>query len=242
MRFQLITYNIHKGIGGVDRRYRLERIIEALRHYQPDIVLLQEVDEGVPRSNHHRQVDMLGEALGLHHRAFQANVRLRTGAYGNAILSRFPLMDVENIELTIPLKKRRQALAAHCRIEGAGGHQHTLWIINSHLGLAGFERTIQIRRILESDLLSRVHHQTAVIIAGDMNDVWHGQGRRLFVPAGFQAAHGPIRTFPAMMPLRALDRIYFRGRLHLHGAHASHTAVARRASDHLPLIAEFEMV
>lgn len=242
MRFQLITYNIHKGIGGVDRRYRPERIIETLQHYRPDLLLLQEVDEGVPRSRHHRQVDLLGDALELPHRAFQANVRLRTGAYGNAILSRFPLTDVEHLDLTIPLKKRRRALVAHCRIHGHDGHSHTLLIVNSHLGLAGFERNIQIRRILESEVLRRVHHQTGVIIAGDMNDVWHGQGRRLFVPAGFHAAHGPIRTFPAAMPLRALDRIYFRGSLRLHGAHASHTAVARRASDHLPLIAEFEIV
>ncbi len=241
MRFHLITYNIHKGIGGVDRRYQPERIVEALEHYRPDIVLLQEVDDGVPRSRHDRQVDLLGEALSLPHRAYQANVRLRTGTYGNAILSRFPLTNVEHLELTIPLKKRRRALVAHCRVEGRDGHSHALLVINSHLGLAGFERNIQIRRILESDVLRRTQHQTAVIIAGDMNDVWHAQGRRLFAPAGFQAAHGPIRTFPASLPLRALDRIYFRGRLELHAAHASHTAVARRASDHLPLIAEFEM-
>ena len=56
MQFRLVTYNIHKGIGGVDRLYRPERIVETLAHYQPDIVLLQEVDDGVPRSRHHRQV------------------------------------------------------------------------------------------------------------------------------------------------------------------------------------------
>jgi endonuclease/exonuclease/phosphatase family metal-dependent hydrolase len=241
MRFHLITYNIHKGIGGVDRRYRPERIIETLRHCRPDIVLLQEVDDGVPRSRHHRQIDLFGDALELPHRAYQANVRLRTGSYGNAILSRFPLSDVEHIELTIPLKKRRRALVGRCHIAGRDGRTRSLVVVNSHLGLAGFERNIQIRRILESSLIRHMHHQTAVIVAGDMNDVWHGQGRRLFVPAGFQPATGAIRTFPAVMPLRALDRIYFRGRMRLHGAHASHTAVARRASDHLPLVAEFEL-
>lgn len=242
MRFQLITYNIHKGIGGVDRRYRLERIVETLWHYRPDILLLQEVDEGVPRSRCHKQVDLLGDALELPHRAFQATVQLRTGVYGNAILSRFPLTDVEHIELTIPLKKRRRALAAHCSVGGRDGHSHRLLLVNSHLGLAGFERTIQISRILASEVLAGTHHDTAVVLAGDMNDVWHHLGRKMLEPAGFRAATGPIRTFPAFMPLRALDRIYFRGRLRLHGAHASHTAIARKASDHLPLIAEFEMV
>ena len=242
MRFQLVTYNIHKGIGGIDRRYRPERIIDALQHHRPDIVLLQEVDDGAARSQHHRQVDLFGDALGLAHRAFQPNVRLRTGTYGNAILSRFPMTGVEHIELTIPLKKRRRALAAHCRLEGHDGRTHNLLVVNSHLGLAGFERTIQIRRILDFHALAHAHHHTAVVVAGDMNDVWHGLGRRLLEPAGFLPAAGAIRTFPAAMPMRALDRIYFRGRLLLHGAHASRTAVARRASDHLPLVAEFEML
>jgi endonuclease/exonuclease/phosphatase family metal-dependent hydrolase len=241
MRFQLITYNIHKGIGGVDRRYRPERIMETLSHCRPDIVLLQEVDDGVPRSRNHCQVDLFGDALGLAHRAFQPNVKLRRGNYGNAILSRFPLSDVEHIELKVPLKKRRRALVGRCHITGKDGHRHSLIVVNAHLGLAGFERNIQIRRILNSNLVAHTQHHTAVIIAGDMNDLWHGQGRRLFGPAGFHSATGPIRTFPAMMPLRALDRIYYRGRLRLHAAHASRTAVARRASDHLPLVAEFEM-
>src|SRR5262245_43295675 len=170
MKFQLITYNIHKGIGGLDRRYRPERIVETLKHYHPDVLLLQEVDEGVPRSRNHRQVDLLGDALGLPHRAFQPNVRVKNGNYGNAILSRFPLTDVEGIEPTIRFKKRRRALAAHCRLQGHDGRTHTLLIVNSHLGLAGFERTIQIRRILRSDLLARTHLQTAVVLAGDMND------------------------------------------------------------------------
>ena len=109
MRFRLVTWNIHKGIGGVDRRYRLDRIVDTLRHYAPDIVHLQEVTDGVPRSGNDRQVDLIGEALGLHHRAYQPNVHLSQGTYGNAILSRYPLHDVHDIDLKIPLKKRRRA-------------------------------------------------------------------------------------------------------------------------------------
>ena len=241
MRFRLVTYNIHKGIGGIDRRYVPERIIEVLAHEQPDLLLLQEVDDGAPRSKHHRQVDLFADALGLKYREFQPNVKLRSGAYGNALLSRFPISDPHHIELTIPLKKRRRALTARLHVPGKEGHTHSLVVVNTHLGLAGFERNIQIRRILESDVLRRVHEQTAVVIAGDMNDVWNGQNRKLFAPAGFESASGKIRTFPAMLPIRSLDRIYYRGRLVWHGSHASHTALARRASDHLPLVADFEM-
>ena len=79
MRFRLMTYNIHKGIGGVDRRYRFERIIETLFLHAPDIVLLQEVAGRVPRWHRDRQVDLLADTLRFRHRAFQANAKLRAG-------------------------------------------------------------------------------------------------------------------------------------------------------------------
>src|SRR5947207_764228 len=239
MRFRLVTYNIHKGIGGVDRLYRPERIVEAVGHYQPDIVLLQEVDDGVPRSRHHRQVDLLGEELGLSHRAYQANVSLREGHYGNAILSRFPITDVENLELTVPMKKRRRALAVRCRVPWEENHTRSVVIFNFHLGLAGYERTIQLRRFLACHWLKHLHHQTALIAAGDFNDVWGRLGRRVLEPCGFRSAAGNLRTYPAILPLRPLDRIYYRGGLKLLGCFASRIEVARRASDHLPMVAEF---
>ncbi len=240
MKFRLISYNIHKCFGGMDRRYRPERVIETLAHYAPDIVFLQEVDENVPRSQNHRQVDLLGEALGLPHRAYQANVKVRDGHYGNAILSRFPLADVHNIDLTIPLKKRRQALVAHGHVRWEH-HSRTLLLCNLHLGLAGFERTIQLRRIINHQVITRTHTHTAAIVAGDFNDVWGGQGNRLLTPAGFSLASGKIRTFPAFGPLRPLDRIYYRGDLRHVESFASRISMARSASDHLPLVSEFEI-
>ena len=168
MRFRLVTYNIHKCIGGVDRRYRPLRVIETLARYDPDVALLQEVDDRVPRSHRHRQVDLLGESLGFRHRVFQANVKLREGAYGNAILSRYPLTDVEHLDLTVPFKKKRRALVAHCRLS-IDGRARRLLICNVHLGLAGFERAMQLRRLLRSGLLVHTHHRTPVIAAGDPN-------------------------------------------------------------------------
>ena len=145
MRFRFLTYNIHKGIGGIDRRYRPERIIETIAHYDPHIVFLQEVDDGVPRSRRDCQVDLLGDALDMRYRAFQRNVHLRKGHYGNAILSKFPLDDVCSINLTVPLKKRRQALAARCHLK-VEGHSHSLLLFNFHLGLADYERITQLRK------------------------------------------------------------------------------------------------
>ncbi len=240
MQVRILTYNIHKGIGGLDRVYSLERVVEVIRHCEPDIVLLQEVDDGVPRSRHQRQVNILSEQLGMHHRAYQRNVVLREGHYGNAILSRFPLADIGHLELTIPLKKRRRALWAHCRLRHEG-HTRTVLLFNFHLGLAGFERMLQLRRFVFCKALRHTHASTPVIAAGDFNDFWGRLGRRTLEPVGFKPAALRVKTFPAFMPMRSLDRIYYRGNLRLDHSFASRTLAARQASDHLPLVADFHI-
>ena len=224
----------------MDRRYRPQRIVETLTHYAPDVVLLQEVDDGARRSRRDRQVDLLGEALGLRHRAYQRNVALRQGHYGNALLSRYPLKDVHHLELTVPLKKRRRALVAHCSLRFEE-HQRTLLIYNFHLGLAGYERRIQVRRFLASKTLRRTHEDTAIIAAGDFNDGRGALGRRLLEPSGFKLASGSAKTFPAVRPWRPLDHVFYRGGLTLQRCFPGHIKVSQMASDHLPLVADFEI-
>jgi endonuclease/exonuclease/phosphatase family metal-dependent hydrolase len=238
MQFRLMSYNIHKGIGGMDRRYRPERIVTTIAQYRPDIVLMQEVDDGVPRSRFDREVDLIGDALDFRHRAFQRNVTLRCGCYGNAILSRFPLSDVHDIDLTIPMKKRRQALAAHCTLRWEH-HSRSMLLFNLHLGLAGFERAMQLRKVLAAEVLKHTHESTATIIAGDFNDVWGSLGKGILEPRGFIPALGMTKTFPAILPMRPLDRVYYRGGLTLGHSFASHTKLSRHASDHLPVILDF---
>src|SRR5262245_51761093 len=88
---RILTWNIHKGIGGVDRRYDLKRIIELIAHYSPDFALLQEVADRLPRANHHNQAEVLAEALGMPHMAYHPQHQFVAGGYGNLILSRWPL-------------------------------------------------------------------------------------------------------------------------------------------------------
>jgi endonuclease/exonuclease/phosphatase family metal-dependent hydrolase len=240
MRFRLLTYNIHKCIGGMDRKYHPERVIEVLGHYQPDIVMLQEVDDGVPRSGHHRQVDLLGDALDYRHRAYQKNVLLKTGAYGNAILSRFPLFDVNHVDLTVPMKKRRRALIAHCRLQH-DGHTRRMLLVNVHLGLAGYERLVQTRRLMSADVLVHTRQHTPVVIGGDFNDMFGVLGWRVLKPFGFLPAVHNQKTFPAAMPLRPLDRVFYRGDVSHHHTFAAHSDLARQASDHLPLVIDFDL-
>src|SRR5262249_33698289 len=141
---------IHKCIGGVDRRYDPLRVADTIAHYAPDVLLLQEVDEGARRSNGDRQVDLLGETLGFHHRTFFPNVAVRGGGeYGNAILSRYPIVETRNVDLTVGWKKRRSVLHAICRVR-KDGLDRTLHVYNMHLGLAAYERRIQLQSFLDS--------------------------------------------------------------------------------------------
>ena len=239
MKFRLLTYNIHKAIGGMDRRYDLGRIVEVMRSYAPDAALLQEVDDGVPRSRRDSQARLLADATDLPHIAYQHNVKLRVGHYGNAILSRFPLHEPADIDLTIRFKKRRRALLARCRVSQME-HVRTVVLANVHLGLAEFERRKQVGRLLADDRIQRVRQHTPCIVAGDFNDVWGRTGRESLREAGFAPAGKRIKTFPAAMPLRALDRVFYRGDLSLAGAFAGHSRLAREASDHRPLVVDFE--
>ena len=114
-------------------------------------------------------------------------------------------------------------------------------IYNIHLGLSGIERKIQLRKFLESHPFVGLHHRTPIIVAGDFNDIWGTLGKKLLTPAGFTGPDRPIRTFPAWGPLRSLDSIYVHGDIRLTHVYRARLRLAKRASDHLPLIAEVEI-
>jgi len=244
VRLRLLTWNVHKGIGGLDRRYRPERIVSVLEHYAPDIVLLQEVDDGARRSRRDRQVDLFGRALSMQHRAFFPNVQVRGGgAYGNAVISRFPIAAARNLDLTFPGRKCRSALYAQIHLPRPhGGRPRSLHAFNLHLGLAGFERRWQLERFFADHPFAGLTPRAPVIVGGDFNDVWGRLGRIFFEPAAFHVPERPARTFPAWAPVRALDAIYVRGDLRVHHLFRSHLREARFASDHLPLSSELELV
>jgi endonuclease/exonuclease/phosphatase family metal-dependent hydrolase len=259
MKLRVLSYNIHKCIGGLDRRYAPERIAQVIKNLDPDVLLLQEVDHDVPRSNKDRQVDLLGDLVGMSHRSWYPNVDVRGGGhYGNAILSRYPLVETTNIDLSIRFKKKRSVLHGVIRVRH-DGVDRTVHVYNMHLGLARFERKIQISRFLDSHPFASLHHETPVVVGGDFNDVYGGLGG-LLVPAGFRGpgdepeANGgngrnggngaKLRrpaTFPAWGPLRALDAIFVRGSVDFLQLSRCETELARRASDHRPLVADVRL-
>ena len=239
MKLTLVTWNVHKGIGGVDRRYRLERVIELLARHDPDIALLQEVADDLPRAGGHRQVELLADALDMHH-AFAPEHRFKIGGYGNAILSRWPLSDVHHVDLTIGWRKKRGVLQARTRAR-FGRHSRTVVLNNLHLGLAGSERGKQLERFLRSHPFARLHARTPLVVGGDLNDLWGSLGPRFLLPNGFHRAGQLFNTFPAWLPVRPLDGIFYRGDIRANRADCPSDPLARRASDHRPIVAQLTL-
>jgi endonuclease/exonuclease/phosphatase family metal-dependent hydrolase len=240
VKLRVLSYNIHKCIGGLDRRYEPHRVAEVIRRLEPDVLLLQEVDAGAIRSRGDRQVDLLGELVGLRHRTWFPNVDVRGGGhYGNAILSRYPLIESTNIDVTIRWKKRRSVLHGVIRVRH-DEIDRTVHVYNMHLGLARFERRIQLRRFFDSQPFATLHHETPVVVGGDFNDIY-GRLGELLRTAGFRGTDRRPLTFPAWSPLRPLDAIFVRGAVDFVKLARCESELARRASDHRPLIAEVQL-
>jgi endonuclease/exonuclease/phosphatase family metal-dependent hydrolase len=240
MKLRVLSYNIHKCIGGLDRRYEPSRVAEVIHKLEPDVLLLQEVDHGTSRARGDRQVDVLGDLLGLRHRTWFPNVDVRGGGhYGNAILSRYPLIESNNIDVSIRWKKKRSVLHGVIRVRH-DDVDRTLHVYNMHLGLARFERRIQLRKFVESHPFATLHADTPVVVGGDLNDVY-GRLGELLHPAGFRGVERRPLTFPAWGPLRPLDAIFVRGAVDFLKLARCESELARRASDHRPLIAEIQL-
>lgn len=236
---RLLSYNIHKGIGGRDRKYDLERIHSVIESEAPDIICLQEVDRHVARSAHHNQPQLFVERFTPAAHLFQMNFRVRDGGYGNLLLSRWPIIAHHHVSLTLRRCKARGAQLAV--IESPAG---MLQIVNWHLGLRERERHWQVRRLLEHHLF-RAAGPVPVLIAGDYNDwrntLWKGP----FAIHGFRQVTSPVsrfRSFPAYMPLGSLDKAFVRGGINIQHARISKHRPARDASDHLPLVIDFDLV
>lgn len=248
MLLRVLTFNIHRAIG-VDRRFRPERIGDILDHHDADVALLQEVDEGAPRS---RELDLareLAKDAGYPHWVAGHNVSLRKGRYGNAVLSRHAIVVHRNIDLTVDDRKRRGCLHVRLRVDRGHHAPKDVEIFNLHLGLSAKERTRQVGLLTRSREFTEVAADAPCLVAGDFND-WLSQLHPIFTEIlGFTSAtqhgeglRGAIRTYPAFSPTGALDRVYFRGKMRLLTARSCRLAVSRVASDHLPVVAEFELI
>ncbi len=210
----IATYNIHKGFSQFNRRMMVHELRERLRNLAPDIVFLQEV-QGLHMGHAHRHPDWPRDAQ--HHflaedvwpaTAYGENMVYDHGHHGNAILSRFPILDSHNQDVT-HLKFERRGLL-HCRIALPDGRP--LHCVCVHLSLFGRSRRRQMEEL--SGYLEQIAPPaTPLVIAGDFNDWRNRAAAHLAERLGLEEVFGqrPVRSFPAALPLFRLDRIYVRG-------------------------------
>lgn len=247
MHLRVMTYNIHRAIG-LDRRFRLDRIAEIIAHHDPDIALLQELDDGAPRSRRLNLPEELAKLLEFPHCAASFNVTLRTGRWGNATMSRFPIVRKRNIDLTIETMKRRGCQYTTIEVQRGSSNVYPVEVFNTHLGLSAQERARQVGELVKSKEFRDLDEHQPTIIGGDLND-WRSLLHPVFTDVlGFHSAtHSPdeyatrLPTFPSFSPRGGLDRLYHRGPLRLIKARTCKLNASMVASDHLPVIADFEL-
>lgn len=245
-RLRVLSYNIHKGFSSGRRRFVLARIREAIRTVKADLVFLQEVlgeheehartVEGWPTTS---QFEYLADSVWPHF-AYGRNAVYDSGHHGNAILSRYPIVSWENIDISASRFESRGIL--HTVIDtGTPQGVHALCL---HLGLSERIRRVQLERLVQR-VRTAVPNEEPMVIAGDFNDWPVRASDRLAELVGahevYHAQHGKhARTFPSSFPLLMLDRIYCRG-LEATNARVLTGRPWNTLSDHAALYAELEL-
>lgn len=226
MQFTAASYNIH-GFIGVDGVHDPERIARVILELEADPVGLQEVDGQDLADEAADPVDQIARATGM--RPIRGPTVLReAGHYGNVLLTRRPVPDINLIDLSVEGREPRGAIDVMMDLDGV-----SVRVIVTHLGLSAFERLTQARLLL--DALDGAGNCPKVVL-GDINE-WLPFGRAMRALRRSLGKSRPHRTFPSRFPLLPLDRIWASPTDAIVSAHAHRTPLARVASDHLPVVA-----
>lgn len=237
---RILTWNIHKGFAAGGRRFTLPAMRRALERTGADLVLLQEVQgrhdrhaAAVPGWPDQAQGAFLAGAHWAFH-VYGANATHRHGHHGNALLSRFPLGDWRNHDVSNHRWERRGILEAAVQAPGGG-----LRVLVAHFDLTAWGRLRQAARL---EIL--LGAPGPVVVAGDFND-WRQRLGPALEDLGLVDAHRAVhgrraRSFPARLPILPLDRLYVRG-LRPVSAQVLTGAPWNALSDHAPLLVEAEL-
>ncbi len=216
----VLTYNIHKGYCSGKRRFVLDSMRQRIEETGADIVFLQEIHGLAIKSEAKRKrfsypdqphFEYLADRAWPHY-AYGRNAIYRKGDHGNAILSMYPFVSWENIDVSIFPRSSRSILHGVIEIPKRDLRLHTLCV---HLGLLEQERREQLKALTRR-INEHIPRDEPMIIAGDFND-WRRRAEHhlhddlgleeLFVE--LQGRHA--RTFPVWAPVLPVDRIYYRG-------------------------------
>jgi endonuclease/exonuclease/phosphatase family metal-dependent hydrolase len=242
----ILTLNLHKGFSQFGTKFVLEELRTALRAEKADLVFLQEV---VGENRNHAdttigwpetsQYEFLADQVWSAH-SYARNAVYQEGHHGNAILSKFPIVSEEHHIISAHAMEQRGILHVKVKL----GESGTIDLVCVHLGLLEKWRQRQLKWISEY-IDNQIARDAPLILAGDFND-WRGRaGGLLFsqnqlIDPYFKQRGKLAKTYPALLPALAMDRIYFRN-LNVRGVKRIHSGNWRILSDHLPLVAEFDL-
>lgn len=235
VRLRVLSYNLHH-CEGLDGKLDLERIAGVIRAVEPDLVALQEVDRGAKRTG---SVDQPAELARLTKMqvAFGGNIDLQGGQYGNAVLSRFPIVRHKNHLLpNVGGGEQRGVLEVEVELKDAAEH---LLFFATHLD----HRRDDGQRIASAQAINELALAQAklpALLAGDLNATPESKTLAEFARQWAIASDKPLFTFPANRPTQQIDFVLFRPRDRWKVVEVKVVDEAV-ASDHRPIFAVLEL-
>ena len=216
----------------MDGRTVPQRAVDVLAGLNADIIALQEVIGAGPNDSGH--AEEIGAALGMGWVMAPAR-QVRGHQFGNAVLSRLPIVQHLEQDLTWKTCEARRLQRVDVAVDG-----HTLHVYNVHLGTAILERRHQARRL--AAIVSDRHVSGPKVVLGDFNEWMRGLVTTLLSEklnsVDLRDHMRRRRTYPGLFPILHLDHIYYAGRLEILRIEVPRTRAALIASDHLPLVAD----
>lgn len=242
---RIVTYNVHRCVGN-DRRLDVARIAEVLARLEPDIVALQELDVGRARTGHVDQAHEIATDLDMACH-FHPALAVEEELYGDAILTRYPERLVQVGPLPgydrIRALEPRGALWIEADIDGK-----SVQVINTHLGLVPREQQIQAAWLAGPAWLEHPHCTGPRILLGDFNAtgtsvVYRTLNAKLAAARNLvRRKRQPTTTFPSPLPVLRLDHVFVSPEIKVIDVFAPFDPLTRVASDHLPLVMDFEVM
>ena len=237
---RVMTYNAHSCVG-IDGKLSPRRVARVISRFCPDVVALQEVDIGRMRTRQADQARMIAEYLEMEYH-FNPTIQIEEEAYGDCILSRLPMRLVKSDRLPSlqdgNSREPRGALWVEVEMDGRRIH-----LVNTHLGLNGRERLLQIQTLLGDQWLGRLDHAEPIVLCGDFNAsprsyVWKLCTQKYRDVQVELSNHCPRCTWFSHYPLVRIDHIFVNSHIRVVGVDVGNDYLSRVASDHRPLLAE----
>ncbi|WP_211222942.1 endonuclease/exonuclease/phosphatase family protein [Gelidibacter mesophilus] len=233
---RILSYNIHHANPpSIKDKIDLPAIINVIKNSKADLVALQEVDSNTERSGFGNQAEQIAEALGFHV-FFGKAIDFQNGAYGLAILSKFPILKSQIYHLpSSPERTGEPRILTMSQIKLPDGK--SIWFANTHLDSEKdhTNRLLQVHKIIEITQKESI----PIIIAGDFNAVEKSQVIEVFDQKFTRTCELCLPTIPVINPTKAIDFIAFKPKTAF--KIKKHSVVSEHyASDHLPVLAILE--